>query len=50
MDDMIGIEFAFTIAFLIGELTFFKMIEKALIGHDMIGIKGTLHGFDCFLA
>ena len=49
VEDMIGIEFTFPIQFFIGELALFKVIEEALIGHDVRGVERTLHRSHSFV-
>lgn len=49
VEDMIWIEFAFPIQFFIGELALLKVIEEALIGHDVRGVERTLHRSHSFV-
>ena len=49
VEDMIGVEFAFPILFFIGELALLKVIEEALIGHDVRGVERTLHRSHSFV-
>jgi hypothetical protein len=44
VDHVIGIEFAFSVRFLIRELAFLQMVEESLIGHDMRWVKWAFDG------
>ena len=43
MDYMIGIESAFGKIVLSWVFAFIQMVEKAIVGHDVVWIEGTVH-------
>jgi hypothetical protein len=49
MDYMIGIESAFGIIVLSWVFAFIQMVEKAIVGHDVVWIEGTVHNLDLAL-
>ena len=49
VEHMVGVVSALDVRFLIGVFALLEVIEKSIIGHDMIGIKGAPNSFDLLI-